>query len=590
MTNNHKGGNNVIVMAPPSTVTAPKVVVKPTQAALKAKRNEVRRKSHILSLKDIKAITPAREEIDHVADLIDMMSTMRPSRTQANSKYYKEWLAKWIEPVFGEHDGAFNYVHIVTTDGEALTKDNMPRVSYMSHHDTVHTRGGAQGKRMGFFFMDAGNDHDDNLIMCVNNPQKEFEIAQVMEKRWDSVQKCMIDVKVMKNVETEESKTALHSNCLGADCTVGVWIMLKMIQADIPGVYIVHNDEEVGCVGSKRIVSEYHRIRKEAEALGPDTDDNSEVESGYSTLTFEQKHALHPYSFWIEYVDIAMSFDRWGTSSIITHQSGSRTCSAAFADSLSALLSPMMMEYAYPQLAKDDGGSYTDSNSYKSVIKECTNICVGYTNQHGADESQDLTFAATLAYTLCEVGEKINDPAVVVAERDYTVEERKSYGYGGNVGAYTGHSAGAYKGYGSALKDYADHTPKNKDVGKYDPTKKNYSDIFEEDYWWKTHSDSLKEEEAKLDAKDAAAMKQIDKLYSMGIGDDDEDADFKFFDPSVEIVKGMTKEEEFTYWEFVDLMEQHPEHSAYFMMSKAKVSIIEFSLYMHDIKTKGKSL
>ena len=64
----------------------------------------------------------------------------------------------------------------------------------------------------------------------------------------------------------------------------------------------------------------------------------------------------------------------------------------------------------------------------------------------------------------------------------------------------------------------------------------------------------------------------------------------KFFDPSVEIVKGMTKEEEFTYWEFVDLMEQHPEHSAYFMMNKAKVSIIEFSLYMHDIKTKGKAL
>lgn len=147
--------------------------------------------------------------------------------------------------------------------------------------------------------------------------------------------------------------------CLGADCGTGVWLMLQMIKANIAGLYIFHRAEEIGGKGSHWI----------AERTMP-----------------------------LEY-DQCIAFDRYGTTSIITHQGAERTCSDDYAYDLAGVLG---MDYGL-----DDGGSFTDSKSYSRIIPECTNISVGYYDQHSNAEYQDLNHLLKLADVLCTRGNEI---------------------------------------------------------------------------------------------------------------------------------------------------------------------------------------
>ena len=159
---------------------------------------------------------------------------------------------------------------------------------------------------------------------------------------------------VTSNVVSAADSTI--SSCLGADCTTGIWLMLGMIEQRIEGVYVVHAAEEVGCMGSSELVKD------------------------------------NPY--WLTGIDAVISFDRYGDTSVITHQMGRRTASSEFATSFADALD-------LPQLIADPNGSYTDSNEYANVVSECTNISVGYYGQHGVNETQDLEFADLLMYKLC---------------------------------------------------------------------------------------------------------------------------------------------------------------------------------------------
>lgn len=244
-----------------------------------------------------------------MADTIDfkeMISYMRPE----GSVHQRKFNNRYLRPVFGQPDAHGNYIKIVG--------DN-PRIAFMSHHDTVHLKSGRSEVvlRNGFYTVDNGPEGNAPIVIG-----KPFTMAKY--------------------------------NCLGADCTTGVYIMLRMIEAGVPGVYVVHAGEEIGCVGSRALVAD------------------------------------HPN--WIDHVDIAISFDRKGYSSVITHQMGMRTCSDAFADSFAD-----MMDMGFE---KDTGGSYTDSNEYVSVVRECTNISVGYFNQHSRSESQDKVFLEMLVEKL----------------------------------------------------------------------------------------------------------------------------------------------------------------------------------------------
>lgn len=162
------------------------------------------------------------------------------------------------------------------------------------------------------------------------------------------------------------------SSCLGADCGAGIWLMLEMISAGVEGLYIFHRDEESGRNGANWIARNTPGV--------------------------------------LEGIQFAIAFDRYGTDSIITHQMGTRCCSEDFSESLSEALG---MNHT-----SDSGGSYTDTASYVSLVPECTNLSVGYYDQHSSFESQDIQYLALLRDRLCSA-----DFSKLVATRDHTARD-----------------------------------------------------------------------------------------------------------------------------------------------------------------------
>lgn len=145
--------------------------------------------------------------------------------------------------------------------------------------------------------------------------------------------------------------------CLGADDTAGIWLMTEMVKAGVPGLYIIHHAEESGCIGSGALA------------------------------------ATSPGFF--EGIDMAVAFDRMGYGDVITHQAHGRTASDEFALSLAKALGG-----SYAPSAK---GVYTDTNEYERIIPECTNVSVGYFDQHTARECLDVPFLIRLRDQLLTV-------------------------------------------------------------------------------------------------------------------------------------------------------------------------------------------
>jgi hypothetical protein len=163
------------------------------------------------------------------------------------------------------------------------------------------------------------------------------------------------------------------ASCLGADCSAGVWLMVQMIARRIPGLYVFHAAEEVGGLGSAHIAAETPSI--------------------------------------LSKIDHAIAFDRRGYTSVVTHQYGGRCASDAFAKTLASQLGG--------DYAPDDGGTFTDTASYTSLIPECTNISVGYFEAHTASESLDVAFLADLLERICKLDPTSWPIARAPGEDDY---------------------------------------------------------------------------------------------------------------------------------------------------------------------------
>ena len=138
-----------------------------------------------------------------------------------------------------------------------------------------------------------------------------------------------------------------RGQCLGADDGAGILVLLNLIRNQVPAYYIFTRGEERGGKGARYL-----------------------AETDYKLL---------------EHFDRAIAFDRRGTSSIITHQSYGRTCSDAFADALSDVLSNDSLMYA-----PDPTGVYTDTAEFLDIIPECTNVSVGYVAEHGPAETLSI--------------------------------------------------------------------------------------------------------------------------------------------------------------------------------------------------------
>lgn len=140
---------------------------------------------------------------------------------------------------------------------------------------------------------------------------------------------------------------------LGADDGAGVWLLLEMIDAGVPGTYVFHRGEECGGIGSRGMSADHAQF--------------------------------------LSQFDRAIAFDRKATHSVITHQRGGRCCSDEFALELARHLS---CDTYF--MAPDDGGVFTDTANYIDDIGECTNVSVGYYDEHTSKERLDLKYLFAL--------------------------------------------------------------------------------------------------------------------------------------------------------------------------------------------------
>lgn len=169
------------------------------------------------------------------------------------------------------------------------------------------------------------------------------------------------------------------TSILGADDKAGVTLMMHMIENKVPGLYYFFLGEEVGCVGSKQLAE------------------------------FLKKDNIFPH------IKKCIAFDRRGKDSIINFQFGTRCCSDAFAKDLSSKLNDAVAGLGFKP---DPTGMYTDSAQFIPLISECTNISVGYQNEHTFNEVQDIDFLQKLADAVIKI-----DWEALHTERDQSVTE-----------------------------------------------------------------------------------------------------------------------------------------------------------------------
>lgn len=244
----------------------------------------------------------------------DEISTLLPTKGDQESLKLLTSILKWRRAMdsIGEAKMIQDIIMPLSPDidkaGNLYVKIGDSRVIWSSHTDSVH--------------------HDNNTC--------NMQSLAIVER--DNIPFMVLGDKSKKS-----------GNCLGADDGAGIFLMIEMIKAKIPGLYIFHRGEESGCIGSGWIAE-------------------------------NRRNMLSKY-------DYCISFDRADTYEIITHQSGRRTASDMFAESMAKQLNSANKAFEYEP---SPNGSYTDSNEYRAIIPECANIGVGYYRQHGPTESQNL--------------------------------------------------------------------------------------------------------------------------------------------------------------------------------------------------------
>lgn len=236
--------------------------------------------------------------------LYDMISVARPHDSEAERQWVNEFLVPYNPTTLGSNGYA---IEVTRPDG------TIPPILFSSHVDTVH--------------------------------------------RKDGPQQVHYDYKTAQYFKTDGEP-------LGADDTAGCWLMLEMIDAKVPGMYVFHRGEERGGIGSR-------------------TMSNDKV-----------------YADWLSNFKCAVAFDRRGVGDVITHQGWGRCCSDEFAQSLSDAIN-----------ATDDGlmyspcntGVFTDTANYVDLIAECTNVSCGYYSEHTGNETLNLQHLFALRDALIKV-------------------------------------------------------------------------------------------------------------------------------------------------------------------------------------------
>lgn len=306
-----------------------------------------------------------------LGEVLDLLSYGRPHDSKGEKAFIRDWLMPRLKDAgaLPEVD-SFGNIWCIVPEPESYEG---PRILWSCHVDTMH----AKDERQRAQFAADG---------------RTIELAKPKPGR-----------------------------CLGADDGAGLWLMLEMLRAKIPGGYVFHRGEERGRLGSEYVA------RHEPERL--------------------------------EDYQACIAFDRRDFADIITHQLGDRTCSESFARGLADALNFAGRGLDY---MPDDSGSYTDSFSYADTISECTNVSVGYDSEHGPRETLDglhlwrlreALLCANLSDVPC-----LRDPSTFGFDTLWG-----SYGGGGRWGGYGSTYSGwnddpnnpDYDGYGSSSGSHA---------------------------------------------------------------------------------------------------------------------------------------
>ena len=250
--------------------------------------------------------------------------------------------------------------------------------------------------RLGYLPKDLSKDTHGNYFYKIG------ESRTIFASHLDTVSSKHEDVKHVLDGETIRTD---GTTTLGADDKAGVSVMIWMMKHNIPGTYYFFIGEEVGCIGSG-LAAKY-----------------DEFKGVYDRI---------------------ISFDRRGTTSIITHQSWARCCSDVFADALCSELNKSDYKLKY---IKDDGGVYTDSAEFVDLIPECTNVSVGYYSEHTKNENQDIRHLVNLA-SACLLVDWENLPT----KRDPAVYEGKTYKSTYSSGYSTSSYPSNWSDYGTSYR------------------------------------------------------------------------------------------------------------------------------------------
>ena len=173
----------------------------------------------------------------------------------------------------------------------------------------------------------------------------------------DTADRAQKITKLYSMIEKDEEYIVTDGNSiLGSDDKSGVAVMLYMMAHNVPGLYYFFIGEERGGIGSGLLSSVYDQVD------------------------------------YLKNIKRCVSFDRRNYHSVITQQMGRVCCSNDFGTALCEQYNKNGLN-----LSLDPTGIYTDSASFLDEIPECTNISVGYFNEHTGDEYQNMTYLKSLA-------------------------------------------------------------------------------------------------------------------------------------------------------------------------------------------------
>ena len=209
---------------------------------------------------------------------------------------------------------------------------------------------------VGNYYKIIGSDKPTVMFTChLDTADREQKTTNLFQSNGRVVEEGY-SFRLIKSGSGDEHIYTDGSSILGADDKAGTAVMLYMMAHNVPGIYYFFIGEERGGIGSNALSSIYDRC-----------DYLSDVKS-------------------------CVSFDRRRTTSVITHQLGRQCCSNEFGQALCDEYNKSGLS-----LSLDTTGVYTDSASLMEDIAECTNISVGYYNEHRGTEMQNMSYLIKLA-------------------------------------------------------------------------------------------------------------------------------------------------------------------------------------------------